>query len=63
MRGGVILKLNNRGWGLKEMLLLSSILIFFFCVAIYFIYILYDSIDKDVRSNNAYVEEKIEEYE
>jgi len=52
------MKLNNRGWGIKEMLLLSSILVFFFGVALYFIYVFYNSIEKEllINSNNSIIE-------
>ncbi len=36
-------KLNNRGWGLVEMLLLCAALLVALLVAIYFIYVLYES--------------------
>lgn len=42
------MKLNNKGWGLKQMLVLSGILIFFFCIAIYFIYVLYNSLAEEL---------------
>jgi len=43
--------LNNKGWGLGMMLLLMSILIIFFLVAIYFIYKFYDSaLNRDLLS-------------
>lgn len=51
------MKLNNRGWGLREMLILSAVLIFFFCLAIYFIYLLYSSLELDLN-NSDYVEVK-----
>ena len=37
-------ELNNRGWGLVEMLLLSGALLIALLVAIYFIYKLYSSL-------------------
>ncbi|MBQ6687289.1 MAG: hypothetical protein IJN03_02060 [Bacilli bacterium] len=46
------MKLNNRGWGIREMLVLCAILLFFFCLAIYFIYILYSSFTEDVLIKN-----------
>ena len=46
------MKLNNRGWGLREMLILSAILIFFFCLAIYFIYVLSSSLSTSSSINN-----------
>ncbi len=36
-------KLNNKGWGLAEMLILSGSLLLALLVAIYFIYQLYNS--------------------
>lgn len=36
-------KLNNGGWGLVEMLILSGILLIALLVAVYFIYVLYNS--------------------
>lgn len=53
------MRLNNRGWGLKEMLILSSILIFFFCLAIYFIYVLYDSLADGFVVNEDYINESV----
>ena len=54
------MKLNNNGWGLSEMLILSAILIFFFGLAIYFIYIFYNSISEDasmkINTSIKYVE-------
>lgn len=38
------MKLNNRGWGIREMLFFIAILVFFFCLAIYFIYVFYSSV-------------------
>lgn len=55
------MKLNNRGWGIKEMLLLSAVLIFFFGVAIYFIYMLYSSLDLGLNDDSNYIE--IRQYE
>lgn len=37
------MKLNNRGWGFKEMIILTSILLIFLLVAAYYIVILYSS--------------------
>ena len=50
------MKLNNRGWGFRSMLILSAILIFFFSLAIYFIYLLYSSLSMDLRSESDYVD-------
>lgn len=55
------MNLNNRGWGLREMLVLCAILLFFFCLAIYFIYVLYSSfsdISLTKSENIRYVEIK-----
>lgn len=41
-----MLKLNNRGWSLKEMILLSSILMAFLLVAIFMIIRLYSGLNK-----------------
>lgn len=46
------MKLNNHGWGLREMLLLSAILIFFFGVSIYFIYVLYSSLEPTINNSS-----------
>ena len=56
------MNLNKNGWGLKEMLLLSAIIIFFFCLVIYFVYLLYNSVGLEVESEDNYVEELIDEY-
>lgn len=58
------MKLNNGGWGLREMLVLSAILIFFFCVAVYFIYIFYGSLTENFDDISVSEDLKIyEEYE
>jgi len=49
------MKLNNNGWGIKAMLLLTSVLVFFFCLSIYFIYILYNSLDLSLGLNDEYI--------
>ena len=43
---------NKHGWGLKEMLILSGILMLFFVISIYYIYTLYQILDMEVASNN-----------
>ena len=43
--------LNKHGWGLKEMLVLSGILVLFLIIAIYYIFTLYQELDKDVTHN------------
>ncbi len=35
--------MNNKGWGLAEMLILSSILLIALLIAAYFIYVLYQN--------------------
>ena len=42
--------LNKHGWGLKEMLVLSGILILFLFVAIYYIYTLYQEMGREVTT-------------
>ena len=36
-----ILGLNNKGWGLKEMLIITGILFFFLLIACYYVFVLY----------------------
>lgn len=55
------MKLNNRGWGLREMLVLSAILIFFFCVAIYFIYLFYSSFSNSFNNEEKEIDMTIYE--
>lgn len=45
------MKLNKHGWGLREMFVLSSVLIIFLGVSIYFIYVLYSSFGKEMKNN------------
>jgi len=55
------MKLNKHGWGLVEMLLLSSLLIIFLFIAAYLVYILYGTFEENVRNDNySYLEEKLE---
>lgn len=57
----MIMLKNKHGWGLKEMLILSGILMLFLVIAIYYIYTLYQSLDMEVASNNyTELEEKLE---
>ncbi len=55
------MKLNNHGWGLREMLVLSSILLCFLLVAIIMVMRLYnnleDSIDLDKVDNTKKIDE------
>lgn len=54
--------LNKHGWGLREMLILSGLLIIFLFIAIYYIYSLYNNFNKEVSYNYYYdLEEKLEE--
>ena len=46
-----MIMLNKHGWGLKEMLVLSGILVLFLIIAIYYIFTLYQELDKDVTHN------------
>ena len=43
--------LNKHGWGIREMLLLSGILLLFLVIAIYYIYTLYHDLNLEVTSN------------
>jgi len=47
------MRLNNHGWGLKEMMILTAILVFFFGLALYFIYTLYNSLSNEFNSNSS----------
>lgn len=47
------MKLNNNGWGYRQMLLMSGILLIFLLVAAYNVYSLYN--DMDVKSASTYV--------
>lgn len=54
-------KLNKEGWGLREMLVLSGILILFLIIAIYLIYSLYSEFDREATVGYYYeLEEKLE---
>ena len=41
---------NKHGWGLKEMLVLSGILMLFLVIAIYYIYTLYQEMGREVTT-------------
>ena len=43
--------LNKRGWGLKEMLVLSGILVLFLIIAIYYIFTFYQEMGREVTTN------------
>ena len=51
------MKLNNKGWGLNTLLIISACLFLFLLIAAYYIYVLYGSFNK----NNYYkgLEEKL----
>ena len=56
-----MIMLNKHGWGLREMLLLSGILLLFLIVAIYYIVTLYQEFDRDVTNNYYHnLEEQLE---
>jgi hypothetical protein len=56
------MRLNKHGWGLRQMLLLSGILIIFLIIAIYYIFVLYNSFSEDVTIEEYYdMEEKLED--
>lgn len=56
------MQLNKNGWGLREMIVLSGFLLLFLIVAIYYIFELYNSFDKEVTVKTYYdMEEKLEE--
>ena len=50
--------LNKNGWSLKEMLLLSGILVLFLLVAIYYIATLYNNFGEEVKATNYSLLEK-----
>ena len=53
--------LNKNGWGLREMLVLSGILILFLLIAVYYIYTMYDALEMEVSVKYYYdLEEKLE---
>jgi len=53
--------LNKNGWGLKEMLILSGVLLIFLIVSIYFIISMYNNFNNDVMATNyEALEEKLE---
>lgn len=61
------MKLNNKGWGFRDMLVYSGILLFFFILATIYISTLYNDINNDISNNvsgsttveedNSYVED------
>lgn len=55
------MKLNKHGWGLREMLILSGILILFLIIAIYFIYTMYNNFEGEINAGYYQgLEEKLE---
>jgi len=50
--------LNKNGWSLKEMLLLSGILVLFLLIAIYYIVSLYNNFGEEVKATNYSLLEK-----
>lgn len=54
--------LNKHGWGLREMLVLSALLIIFVLIASYYIYVFLNSYNIESTVNNySLLEEKLEE--
>ena len=54
--------LNKHGWGLKEMLVLSGVLLLFLVIAIYYIYTMYQDLDFPVTVNYyEQLEERLED--
>lgn len=49
-----MIMLNKHGWGLKEMLVLSGILLLFLIIAIYYISTLYQDLDLEATSDYYY---------
>lgn len=53
--------LNKNGWGLREMLVLSGILVLFLGIAIFYIVSLYNEFEVEASTSNYYrLEEKLE---
>ena len=50
LKEGVIMKLNNQGWGYRMMIFLISILSLFLLIAIYFIYRFYNNFTEEYQS-------------
>lgn len=54
--------LNKYGWSLREMLILSGILIVFLFIAVYYIFTMYRDLDLEIGNNHySNLEEKLEE--
>lgn len=43
--------LNNHGWGMREMIIYTCILLFFLLIAAYFVNALYNSLDADLKKS------------
>ena len=53
---------NKHGWSLREMLILSGILIVFLFIAVYYIFTMYRDLDLEIGNNHySNLEEKLEE--
>lgn len=52
------MKLDNRGWGLREMIIYSCILLFFLLIAVYHVNYLYLSFDESSDSKEKVSQEK-----
>ena len=50
------MKLNNKGWGLRQMLIMSSIIFIFLLIAAYYIYALYNNLDVQTGKQYATLE-------
>lgn len=48
--------LNNKGWGFREMIIITAILIVFLLCAAYYIYVLYNNLDESSASVYAKLE-------
>lgn len=46
------MKLNNKGWGLRDMIIYTSVILLFFFLACYFIGIMYNDFDEDYYKND-----------
>ena len=54
--------LNKHGWSLREMLILSGILVVFLFIAVYYIFTMYRDLDLEIGNNHySNLEEKLEE--
>ena len=54
------MKLNNKGWGLQEMLIMSSILFITLLVVAYLIFVLYSNLDAKQANQYLKLETKLE---